>query len=48
MLVIDEGHRLKNADCKLNAELRCYNTKSKLLLTGKAQVSCTSPCCRKG
>eukprot|EP00775_Hariotina_reticulata_P012418 gene12418-12554_t len=33
-LVVDEGHRLKNADCKLSQELRSFTTNSKLLLTG--------------
>ncbi|KAI3433655.1 hypothetical protein D9Q98_003464 [Chlorella vulgaris] len=33
-LVVDEGHRLKNAGCKLNAELRAYSTQHRLLLTG--------------
>ncbi|KAK9820162.1 hypothetical protein WJX72_006943 [[Myrmecia] bisecta] len=33
-LIIDEGHRLKNADCKLNAELKHYRTDCRLLLTG--------------
>jgi len=32
--VIDEGHRLKNADCKLSRELRLYRSRAKLLLTG--------------
>jgi len=31
---VDEGHRLKNAGCKLNAELKLYNTAHRLLLTG--------------
>ena len=33
-IVLDEGHRLKNAACKLNAELRLYKTDHRLLLTG--------------
>ena len=33
-IVIDEGHRLKNSACKLNAELQRYHTKHRLLLTG--------------
>ncbi len=32
--MIDEGHRLKNADCKLSRELRLYRSRSRLLLTG--------------
>lgn len=35
-LVVDEGHRLKSAGCKLNAVLRQYNTQHRLLLTGVA------------
>ena len=31
------GHRLKNASCKLNTELRRYRSKHRLLLTGIAQ-----------
>jgi hypothetical protein len=33
-IIIDEGHRLKNAGCKLNSELRHYRASAKLLLTG--------------
>ena len=33
-IIIDEGHRLKNAGCKLNAEIKMYNAHSRLLLTG--------------
>ena len=33
-IIIDEGHRLKNAGCKLNAELSRYSTGHRLLLTG--------------
>jgi SNF2 family DNA or RNA helicase len=32
--VIDEGHRLKNAECKLARELRHYRSRMRLLLTG--------------
>ena len=34
-LIVDEGHRLKNGACKLNACLRQYSTKHRLLLTGQ-------------
>ncbi|EFJ46678.1 hypothetical protein VOLCADRAFT_81789 [Volvox carteri f. nagariensis] len=34
LLVVDEGHRLKNFDCKLLRELRRLKTDSRLLLTG--------------
>ena len=33
-LVVDEGHRLKNFDCKLIRELKSIPTANKLLLTG--------------
>lgn len=33
-IIIDEGHRLKNAGCKLNAEIKMYTAHSRLLLTG--------------
>lgn len=33
-----QGHRLKNADCKLNAELRSYSTQHRLLLTGARRL----------
>ena len=33
-IIIDEGHRLKNAGCKLNAEIKMYDAGSRLLLTG--------------
>ncbi|GIL81977.1 hypothetical protein Vretimale_1453 [Volvox reticuliferus] len=34
LLVVDEGHRLKNYNCKLLKELRSLRTGSRLLLTG--------------
>ncbi|QQP56443.1 Uncharacterized protein FKW44_001113 [Caligus rogercresseyi] len=33
-IVVDEGHRLKNNNCRLVRELRLYVTANKLLLTG--------------
>ncbi|CAA0833462.1 Chromatin structure-remodeling complex protein SYD, partial [Striga hermonthica] len=33
-IIIDEGHRIKNASCKLNAELKHYRSNHRLLLTG--------------
>ena len=36
MLVVDEGHRLKNFNSKLFRELRQLNVEQKLLLTGEA------------
>ena len=42
-IIIDEGHRLKNAGCKLNAEIKMYNAGSRLLLTGAHSLnSCFS------
>lgn len=42
-IIIDEGHRIKNASCKLNSELRHYQSNHRLLLTGTPiQVACTS------
>ena len=34
-IVVDEGHRLKNANCRLIKELRQYSSVNRLLLTGK-------------
>ncbi|KAG1668599.1 hypothetical protein FOA52_001468 [Chlamydomonas sp. UWO 241] len=34
VLIVDEGHRLKNADCKLSTELQMYKAGCKVLLTG--------------
>ncbi|OQD82160.1 hypothetical protein PENANT_c023G07551 [Penicillium antarcticum] len=33
-IVVDEGHRLKNVDCKLMKELMTYNSANRLLITG--------------
>lgn len=33
-LIVDEGHRLKNINCKLIQELKRINTRNRLLLTG--------------
>lgn len=33
-IIIDEGHRIKNASCKLNADLKFYQSSHRLLLTG--------------
>ncbi|XP_062233157.1 chromatin structure-remodeling complex protein SYD-like isoform X2 [Phragmites australis] len=33
-IIIDEGHRIKNASCKLNADLKLYRSFHRLLLTG--------------
>ncbi|KAF6176620.1 hypothetical protein GIB67_034482 [Kingdonia uniflora] len=33
-IIIDEGHRIKNASCKLNADLKHYKSTHRLLLTG--------------
>ncbi|KAK0523643.1 putative ATPase [Tilletia horrida] len=33
-IVVDEGHRLKNMDCKLIRELKTYRSANRLILTG--------------
>ena len=33
-IVVDEGHRLKNRNCRLGKELRRIKSKNRLLLTG--------------
>lgn len=33
-IIVDEGHRLKNLDCKLIRELKTYRSANRLLLTG--------------
>ncbi|KAK4689103.1 ATP-dependent DNA helicase, partial [Tremellales sp. Uapishka_1] len=33
-IVVDEGHRLKNLDCKLIRELKTYTSANRLILTG--------------
>lgn len=33
-LIVDEGHRIKNLNCKLIRELKTYKTANRLLLTG--------------
>ncbi|XP_072883284.1 lymphoid-specific helicase isoform X1 [Hemitrygon akajei] len=33
-LIVDEGHRIKNLNCRLIQELKRFNTDNKLLLTG--------------
>jgi SNF2 family DNA or RNA helicase len=33
-IILDEGHRIKNGECRLSNILRSYKTKHKLLLTG--------------
>ena len=33
-IVVDEGHRLKNKDCRLSVELKKIKSKNRLLLTG--------------
>jgi len=44
-IIIDEGHRIKNASCKLNADLKHYHSTHRLLLTGTPlQVNDRSPC----
>ena len=33
-IVVDEGHRLKNSNCRLIKELKMYTSANRLLLTG--------------
>ncbi|KAL1668175.1 SNF2 family N-terminal domain-containing protein [Schizophyllum commune] len=33
-IIVDEGHRLKNIDCKLMREIKRYNTAHRMILTG--------------
>jgi ATP-dependent DNA helicase len=33
-LVVDEGHRLKNLNCRLIKELKLFRTANRILLTG--------------
>lgn len=33
-IIVDEGHRLKNMDCRLIRELKSYHSANRLLLTG--------------
>lgn len=35
-IILDEGHRIKNSKCRLNAELKLFKTKHRLLITGAA------------
>lgn len=35
LMVVDEGHRLKNMNCRLIVELKRYPSENRLLLTGK-------------
>jgi len=40
-IVVDEGHRLKNLNCRLIRELKTYQSANRLLLTGTPlQVTC--------
>ena len=42
-IILDEGHRLKNGKCRLNAELRKYNAAHRLLLTGALSSATALP-----
>jgi hypothetical protein len=43
VLTVDEGHRLKNMECKLIKTLKEYSSDTRLLLTGTPlQVCCPS------
>ena len=44
-IVVDEGHRLKNIDCKLIKEIKKYTTAGRMILTGTPlHVSTRCPC----
>lgn len=38
-IIVDEGHRLKNFECKLLRELRMIPTSNKLLLSGAGRAA---------
>ena len=40
-LIIDEGHRLKNMNCRLIRELKLFNACNRLLLTGTPLQVCS-------
>ena len=43
--IIDEGHRLKNSECKLNVSLKVYSTQHRLLLTGLLSATVFTSAC---
>jgi ATP-dependent DNA helicase len=43
-IIVDEGHRLKNFNCKLIRELRTIPTDNKLLLSGVFSSLLSRPC----
>jgi len=46
-IVVDEGHRLKNLDCKLMKEIKKYSSAGRMILTGTPlHVGLTLPCCQ--
>lgn len=44
-LILDEGHRVKNSECKLVAELKLYRSRARLLLTGGDPALCCQSAC---
>ena len=38
-IVVDEGHRIKNLNCKLIRELKSYQSANRLLLTGSKETT---------
>ena len=42
-MAIDEGHRLKNKDCRLIRELKTIDSANRLLLTGTPLQVTTGP-----
>ena len=41
-IAVDEGHRLKNFNCRLLRELRCFSASNKLLLSGGVNLGHTA------
>lgn len=37
-IIVDEGHRLKNAGCKLATELKHFKADNRLLITGTSHL----------
>jgi ATP-dependent DNA helicase len=43
-IVVDEGHRLKNMDCKLMREIKHYESAGRMVLTGTPLQVCSCFC----
>jgi ATP-dependent DNA helicase len=42
-IVVDEGHRLKNLNCKLMKEIKQYHSAGRMILTGTPLHVCATP-----